>query len=68
MGAQIEKDFVISLSGEMHTVTVGGITVGYGGLSYVNQVIKNPDYATEEMFAAAKALFAYNKLAEAYFN
>ena len=53
---------------EMHTVTVGGITVGYGGLSYVNQVIKNPDYATEEMFAAAKALFAYNKLAEAYFN
>ena len=52
----------------MHTVTVGGLTVRYGGLSYVNQVIKNPQYATEAMTNAAKALFAYNKMAEDYFN
>ena len=53
---------------EMHTVTVGGLTIRYGGLSYVNQVIKNPAYATEAMSEAAKALFAYNKMAEYYFN
>ena len=53
---------------EMHTVTVGGLTIRYGGLSYVNQVIKNPQYATEEMTNTAKALFAYNKMAENYFN
>ena len=53
---------------QMHTVTVGGLTIRYGGLSYVNQVIKNPQYATEAMTNAAKALFAYNKMAENYFN
>ena len=53
---------------QMHTVTVGGLTIRYGGLSYVNQVIKNPQYATEEMTNTAKALFAYNKMAENYFN
>ena len=53
---------------EMHTVTVGGITVKYGGLSYVNQVVKNPQYATEALTNAVKALFAYHKMAEDYFN
>jgi hypothetical protein len=53
---------------EMHTVSVGGLTIRYGGLSYVNQVIKNPAYATAEMTEAAKALFAYNKMAETYFH
>ena len=52
----------------MYTITVGGITIRYGGLSYANQVIKNPQYATEAMTNAAKALFAYNKMAEDYFN
>ena len=53
---------------EMHTVTVGGITVRYGGLSYVNQVIKNPQYATQGLTDAVKALFTYHKMAEDYFN
>ena len=51
-----------------HTVTVGGITVIYSGLSYVNTVVNNQAIAGEALVNAAKALFAYNKLAEAYFN
>ena len=53
---------------EMHTVSVGGLTIVYSGLSYVHQVITEPDHATEEMTNAAKALFAYNRQTEAYFN
>ena len=52
----------------MYTITVGGMTIRYGGLSYVNQVIKNPQYATEATTNAAKALFVYSRMAEDYFN
>jgi hypothetical protein len=52
----------------MHTVTVGGLTVRYGGLSYVNTVLNNQAIAGEALVNTAKALFAYNKLAESYFN
>ena len=52
----------------MHTVTVGGLTIRYGGLSYVNTVLNNQAIAGEALVNTAKALFAYNKLAESYFN
>ena len=49
---------------DMHVFTCGGITVTYGGLSYVNQVMT---YYTEgATFEMASALFAYSKAAEAY--
>jgi hypothetical protein len=51
-----------------HTVIVGGITVNYSGLSYVNMVMNNQSVAGENLVNTAKALFVYNKLAEAYFN
>ena len=51
-----------------HVVTVGGITVNYSGLSYVNMVMNNQSVAGENLVNTAKALFVYNKLAEAYFN
>jgi hypothetical protein len=53
---------------EMHTVSVGGLTIRYGGLSYVNQVVKNSQYVGKAMTDIAKAIFTYNKMAEAYFN
>ena len=52
---------------QMHTVQVGGLTVRYGGLSYVNQ-INNLAAATNAQKDMAKALFAYWKAAEDYFN
>ena len=51
----------------MHTVTIGGITVTYGGLSYVNQVLRYEN-AGESLVNTVKALFAYNKMAENFFN
>ena len=49
---------------DMHVFTCGGITVTYGGLSYVNQVMT---YYTEgTTFDMASALYAYSKAAEAY--
>ncbi len=49
---------------DMHVFTCGGITVTYGGLSYVNQVMT---YYTEgTTFEMASALYAYSKAAEAY--
>ena len=53
------------LLSEMYTVTVGGITVTYGALSYVNQVMNYPQ-ATAETVNMAKALFAYYEAAMAY--
>jgi hypothetical protein len=53
---------------ETHTIVVGGLTIQYSGLSYVNTVIKNAETAGEALVNAAKAIFAYNKTAEAYFN
>ena len=50
---------------DMHTFTCGGITITYGGLSYVNQVM-NFSGSTAETVNMAKALFAYSKAAEAY--
>jgi hypothetical protein len=53
---------------QTYTIVVGGLTIKYSGLSYVNTVIKNPATAGEALVNAAKAIFAYNKLAEIYFN
>ena len=53
---------------EMVTVTVGGLTVKYCGLSYVRQVaVLYPDNYSEALVNVAKALYAYNQAANAYF-
>ena len=53
---------------EMVTVTVGGLTVRYCGLSYVRQVaVLYPAYYSEALINVAKALYAYNQAANAYF-
>ena len=49
---------------EMHTFTCGNITITYGGLSYVNQVMKA--YTSGNTFNMASALYAYSRAAEAY--
>ena len=49
---------------EMHTFTCGGITITYGGLSYVNQVMGY--YTSGTTFNMASALYAYSRAAEAY--
>jgi hypothetical protein len=49
---------------DMHVFTCGGITVTYGGLSYVNQVMTY--YSSGTTFEMASALYAYSKAAEAY--
>ena len=49
---------------DMHVFTCGGITVTYGGLSYVNQVMTY--YKSGTTFDMASALYAYSKAAEAY--
>ena len=49
---------------DMHVFTCGGITVTYGGLSYVNQVMTY--YTSGTTFDMASALYAYSKAAEAY--
>ena len=52
--------------GQMNTVTVGGLSIEYAPLSYVNQVMNySKDEATINM---AKALYAYAMAAEAYAN
>ena len=49
---------------EQNTVTVGGLTVEYAALSYVNQVM---NVSTDEpVINMAKALYAYAMAAEAY--
>ena len=53
---------------EMVTVTVGGLTVKYCGLSYVRQVaVLHADVYSGNLVNAAKALYAYNQAANAYF-
>ena len=49
---------------DMHVFTCDGITVTYGGLSYVNQVMTY--YTSGTTFDMASALYAYSKAAEAY--
>ena len=49
---------------EMHTFTCGDLTITYGGLSYVNQVMKA--YTSGTTFNMASALYAYSKAAEEY--
>ena len=49
---------------DMHVFTCGGITVTYGGLSYVNQVMTY--YTSGTTFDMASALYAYSKAAESY--
>ena len=49
---------------DMHTFTCGSITITYGGLSYVNQVMTY--YTSGTTFDMASALYAYSKAAEAY--
>jgi hypothetical protein len=51
---------------DMHVFTCGGITITYGGLSYVNQVMNF--YTEGTTFDMASALYAYSKAAEAYIN
>ena len=51
----------------MHTVSVGGLSVSYGGLSYVNQMM-NWTSATEAGLNMAKALYLYNQAANTYFG
>ena len=48
-------------------VIASGITVQYGGLSYVNQVLRY-SASGEALVNAVKALFTYNQMAENYFN
>ena len=50
---------------EMFEFSVGGLTVTYGALSYVNSKLSSTDENTVNM---AKALFAYYQAAEAYFG
>ena len=50
---------------DMYQVTVGGITVDYSAMSYVNQVMIHPE-APAEAINMAKALFAYYEAAIAY--
>ena len=49
---------------DMHVFTCGGITITYGALSYVNQVMNT--YTEGTTFDMASALYAYSKAAEAY--
>ncbi len=49
---------------EMHTFTCGGITITYGGLSYVNQVMTY--YTSGATYDMASALYAYWQAAENY--
>ncbi len=49
---------------EMQTVTVGGLTVNYAALSYVNQVMNF--YTSGTTYDMAKALYAFAMAAEAY--
>ena len=50
---------------EMFEFSVGGLTVTYGALSYVNSKLSSTDENTAHM---ARALYAYYLAAEAYFN
>ena len=49
---------------DLHVFTCGDITIRYGGLSYVNQVMTY--YESGTTFDMASALYAYSKAAEAY--
>ena len=49
---------------DMHVFTCGNITITYGGMSYVNQVMTY--YTSGTTFDMASALYAYSKAAEAY--
>ena len=51
--------------GQMYEVTVGGITITYGALSYINQVLTTPN-VPEVVNNMAKALFLYHEAAMAY--
>ena len=54
---------------EMATVTVGGLTARYCGLSYVRQVaVLYPSNYGENLVNVAKALYAYNDAANTYFG
>ena len=58
------SDIAAHMLGEMHDVTVGGLTVSYAALSYVNQVML---LSTDEpVINMAKALYAYAMAAVAY--
>ena len=50
---------------EMFQFSVGGLTVTYGPLSYVNSKLAS---SNADMVFMAKALFAYNAAADAYFG
>jgi hypothetical protein len=50
---------------EMFQISVGGLTVTYGALSYVNSKLASAD---ANVVCMAKALFAYNAAVDAYFG
>ena len=53
---------------EMVTVTVGGLTARYCGLSYVRQLtVLYPTYYPASLINVAKALYAYNQASNVYF-
>jgi hypothetical protein len=65
-GYYIETDGIIAKQlDEMHEFSVGGITVNYGALSYVNSKLTSSK-ETELNKNLAKALYAYYAAAEAY--
>lgn len=54
---------------KMVTVTVGGLTAHYCGLSYVRQVaVQYPTYYNEKLVNVVRALYAYNQAANTYFE
>ena len=52
---------------EMHEISVGGLTVNYSGLSYVNQVLKSSS-STQEKIDLVTALYLYNQAANDFFE
>ena len=51
---------------EMHTFTVGGLSLEYGVMSYVHSIVFNSP--SENTVNVAKALYAFHEAAKAYFG
>ena len=53
---------------DAHTFTVGGLTVEYSALSYVNNVLAKADSMNAELVAVCEALYYYNDAANTYYD
>ena len=62
------KDIAAQNLDATNIINLGGITIHYSGLSYVNTVLKNADTVGQTLVDTVKALYYYNRDAEAYFN